>query len=315
MSDPMISAENLRAESSPDRRTEPAAHVALLVVQVFFSTLPIAAKYHVLPHMPPAGLVILRVFGGAVVLLALARLRGRLTILDRHDFAKIAVYAMLGVTINQLLFIEGLSRTTAINAQVIATTVPAFTLGIGVLLGTDRLSPLRISGILMAACGAIYLIGPDRIQFTPDTTIGNAMIAFNAVAYSFYLVLAKPMLAKYDSVSVMAWVFLFGAIGVLPFGAVSLARSGALTTMPVSAWCGIAFIIVVPTVGSYLLNAWALKRSAPSIVATYMYLQPLLTGLLAVLMQGESIDPRAIPAAALIFVGVALTTRRQPEVS
>lgn len=314
MSDPMISAETLRAESAPDRRTEPAAHVALLAVQVFFSTLPIAAKYHVLPYMPPAGLVMLRVLGGAVVLLALARARGRLTILDRRDFAKIGVYALLGVAINQLLFIEGLSRTTAINAQVIATTIPAFTLGFGVLLGIDRLSRMRVAGILLAACGAIFLVGPDRIEFTPETTIGNAMIAVNAIAYSLYLVLAKPMLAKYDSISVMAWVFLFGAIGVLPFGAVSLARSGALITMPPSAWAGIAFIILVPTVGSYLLNAWALKRSAPSVVATYVYLQPLLTGLLAVLMQGEPIDPRAIPSAALIFVGVALTTRRQPDV-
>jgi drug/metabolite transporter (DMT)-like permease len=104
-------------------------------------------------------------------------------------------------------------------------------------------------------------------------------------------------------------------IGVLPFGATSLARSGALSTMPPSAWAAVAFIILVPTVGSYWLNAWALKRSAPSVVATYVYLQPLLTGLLAVLLQGEPIDPRAIPSAALIFVGVALTTRRQATAS
>lgn len=315
MSDPMISAESIRAEPAVDRRTEPAAHLALLAVQVFFSTLPIAAKYHVLPFMPPAGLVMLRVLGGAVVLLVLARMRGRIAMLDRRDFAKIGVYAVLGVAVNQLLFIEGLSRTTAINAQVIATTIPAFTLGFGVLFGIDRLSWLRVAGIVLAASGAIFLIGPDRIQFTPDTTIGNAMITVNAIAYSLYLVLAKPMLAKYDSISVMAWVFLFGAICVLPFGAVSLASSGALVTMPPSAWAGIAFIVLVPTVGSYLLNAWALKRSAPSIVATYVYLQPLLTGMMAVLMQGEPIDPRAIPSAALIFAGVALTTRRQPAAS
>ena len=300
--------------SAPERRTEPAAHAALLAVQVFFSTLPIAAKYHVLPHLPPAGLVMMRVIGGAAVLLALARARGSAAILDRRDLGKIAVYALLGVTVNQLLFIEGLSRTTAINAQVIGTTIPAFTLGFGVLLRIDRLSWTRVVGILLAAAGAVYLVGPDRIELTPDTTIGNTMIVANALAYSLYLVLVKPMLGKYDSISVIAWVFLFGTIGVLPFGAASLARSGALSTMPLSAWIAIVFIIIVPTVGSYWFNAWALKRSAPSVVASYVYLQPLLTGLLAVLMQGEPIDPRAIPSAALIFVGVALTTRWQPGV-
>lgn len=306
----MISAESLCVERPVEKRTEPAAHAALLAVQVFFSTLPIAAKYHVLPYVPPAGLVLLRVLGSAVVLATFARVRGRLTILDRQDFGKVALYATLGVAINQLLFIEGLSRTTAINAQVIATTIPAFTLGLGVLFGIDRLSWNRVAGIVLAAGGAVLLVGPDRIQFTPDTTIGNAMIAVNAIAYSLYLVLAKPILAKYDSLSVMAWVFIFGTLGVLPFGAISLARSGACTTMPASAWVGVAFIVLVPTVGSYLLNAWALKRSAPSVVATYVYVQPVLTGLLAVALQGESIDPRAVPSAVLIFAGVALTTRR-----
>lgn len=307
----MISAESFAPEARGATRTEPAAHLALLAVQVFFSTLPIAAKYYVLPYMPPAGLVMLRVFGGAVVLLALARVRGSVTHLDGRDLLKIAGYAMLGVTINQLLFIEGLSRTTAINAQVIGTAIPAFTLAFGVVFGLEQLSWARVLGILLAAAGAVYLIGPDRLELTPATTIGNGMIAVNTIVYSLYLVLAKSVLRKYDSISVIAWVFVFGTIGVLPFGAVSLVRSGSLATMPMSAWAGIAFIVLIPTVGSYWLNAWALKRSAPSVVATYVYLQPLLTGILAVLLQGEPIDPRAIPSAAAIFLGVALTTRQR----
>jgi drug/metabolite transporter (DMT)-like permease len=44
-------------------------------------------------------------------------------------------------------------------------------------------------------------------------------------------------------------------------------------------------------------------------VATYVYLQPLITGALAVAVQHEPVDPRAIPATLLIFAGVALTTR------
>ena len=293
-------------------RTEWRAHVALLAVQFFFSTLPIAAKYYVLPFVPPSGLVMLRVAGGTAVLIAIARMRGGARVRDRGDVARLALYGLLGVAINQLLFIEGLSRTTAINAQVIGTTIPAFTLGIGAVMGIDRFTRVRALGIALAAAGAIFLIGPDRIQFTPDTTIGNAMIATNALAYSFYLVLSKPMLKRYDSLTVMAWVFAFGALFVAPFGATSLARSGSLATMPASAWIGIAFIVLVPTVGSYALNAWALKRSAPSVVATYVYLQPVLTGLLAVLMHGEPIDPRAIPSAVLIFAGVGLSTRSAP---
>ena len=144
------------------------------------------------------------------------------------------------------------------------------------------------------------------------------MIATNALSYALYLVLSKPILKKYDSITVMAWVFFFGTIFVAPFGAVALADTSTLWAMPASAWAGLAFIILLPTVGSYVLNAWALKRSAPSVVATYVYLQPLITGALAVLLQGEPIDRRAIPAAAMIFAGVALTMRpvaRKPAVA
>lgn len=290
-------------------RTQMSAHLALLGVQFCFSTLPIAAKYHVLPYLAPAGLVLFRVAGGAAVLFAVVRLRSRVEIPGRVDLARLALYGLLGVAVNQLLFVEGLHRTTAINAQVIATTIPAFTLGIGAALGIDRFTRLRSLGILLAAAGAIYLIGPDRIQFTPETTLGNAMIAANALAYAFYLVLSKPILKRYDSLTVVAWVFAFGALFVAPFGLAETAASGSVSGIPWSAWLAIGFIVAVPTVGAYALNAWALKRSAPSVVATYVYLQPLLTGLLAVLMHGEAVDPRAVPAAVLIFVGVALSTR------
>jgi len=180
----------------------------------------------------------------------------------------------------------------------------------GVVAGVDRLGPARIAGIALAAVGAIYLVGPDRIQLSPETTAGNAMIATNALAYSLYLVLTKPILKRYDSITVITWVFAFGALFVAPFGAVSLASSGALRTMPASAWAGVAFIVLLPTVGSYWLNAWALGRSAPSVVAAYVYLQPLLTGVMAVAFLNEPLDPRVVPSAALIFAGVALTTRR-----
>jgi drug/metabolite transporter (DMT)-like permease len=257
--------------------------------------------------------VLLRVAGGAAVLVAVARAGGRRPISSRGDLGRLALYAVLGVAINQLLFIEGLSRTTPINAQVIGTTIPAFTLMFGIVLGADRLSASRAAGIALAAAGALYLVGPDRVAFTPETTAGNAMIATNALAYALYLVLAKPILKREDSVTVMAWVFVFGALFVAPFGAVSLAESGALATAPASAWAGVAFIVLLPTVGSYWLNAWALARSAPSVVAAYVYLQPLITGVLAVWLVGEPVDPRAVPSAALIFAGVALTARRSRQ--
>jgi drug/metabolite transporter (DMT)-like permease len=72
------------------------------------------------------------------------------------------------------------------------------------------------------------------------------------------------------------------------------------------------YIVLVPTVGAYYLNAWALARVAPSTVAVYIYLQPLIAFIVAplVLGAGESWSARTWIAAALIFAGVGIVTWR-----
>lgn len=300
-----------------------APHLALVAVQCMFATWPVVAKGWVLPVLPPSVLALLRVAGATAILLAIGRIRGMAPIEGRGDIARLALYAVLGVAANQLLFVEGLARTTAVNAQVIGTSIPVFTLMFGALLGLDRITPRKLLGIALAAGGAVYLVGPERVLASwggPDggatMALGNAMIVVNALGYALYLVLSKPLIQKYGTITVIVWVFGIGALLITPFGVASYVSNGVAAEPTWRVWAAVAYIILFPTVGSYVLNAWALGRSRPSVVAVYVYLQPLLTGALAAVLLAEPLDPRAIPAAAMIFTGVALTTiaRRNPEV-
>jgi len=72
----------------------------------------------------------------------------------------------------------------------------------------------------------------------------------------------------------------------------------------------IAYVVLVPTVGAYYLNAWALMRVSPSTVATYIYLQPLIAFGLAPLVLGEKANARTLVACVLIFAGVGVVTKR-----
>ena len=85
------------------------------------------------------------------------------------------------------------------------------------------------------------------------------------------------------------------------------------SAIPASAWLILAFVIAGPTVGAYLLNAWALARAESSLVAAYTYLQPFLTAVLAYLILHETIGPTALMAAVVIFAGVWLAGRRKEE--
>jgi drug/metabolite transporter (DMT)-like permease len=291
---------------------EPAGlrpHVALVAVQVFFGTWPIVGKF-VLQAVPSTGLVALRVAGGALAFLLLQRKAGRLRLERRSDYARIALYSLLGVVLNQLLFVKGLALSTAVNATLLGTMIPVFTLLVAVALGREGFSARVAIGVVVAACGVIYLVNPTGADFAGGRTAGNLLLIANCVFYGAYLALSQDVIRRYGALRVITWVFLFACVVTLPVGAFHLARV-PLREVGAGVWLSILYIILVPTVGAYYLNAWALGRVAPSVVAVYVYLQPLIGLALAPYVLGERLSARVWLAAALIFVGVGVVTIRR----
>jgi drug/metabolite transporter (DMT)-like permease len=291
-----------------------APHVALIMVQVMFGTWPIFGKI-ALRALPPTALVAFRVAGAAIAFLILQKMLGNVRIAGRKDYARLVLYSLLGVVLNQFLFVKGLSYTTVIDATLLGTTIPVFTLLVCLLLGLDRLSWRRIFGILLAAAGVIYLVDPMRADFSSNTTIGNILIVLNSLSYGAYIAISKDMLKRYGALAVITWIFIFGTVFTLPVGAWSMAGSSSAQNAGVLTWLVVLYIILVPTVGCYYLNAWALARVEPSTVAVYIYLQPLIAFVLAPLILSEPINSRVWVAAALIFAGVAIVSRRTRSVA
>jgi len=281
-------------------------HLALIAVQFLFASLTIVAKF-VLPSIPPTGIVYFRITGAALAFVAIKALTVRERVVAPRDLLAMAGLALVGVVFNQIFFLEGVKRTTAINTNILVTTVPVFTLAIALLLKRERASAEKVGGIVLAAVGAVWLIGPDRIRLDPSMAFGNAMIVFNTSLYAAYLVLSKRLLERYQPVTVVTYIFLFGALYIAPVGVVSL-RHVDLFRLPRSAVAGLAYIVAGSSILAYYLSIWALRRTASSLVAMYVYLQPLMTALGAPVILHERVTPRAGLAAGLIFAGLALAT-------
>jgi drug/metabolite transporter (DMT)-like permease len=297
---------------APENRTSGAGpHVALLAVQVIFGTWPIFGKI-ALRGLPGAGLVVLRAAGAAAAFLLLMRLRGRFVVPPRADLARLALYGLLGVALNQFLFTEGLALSTAVNATLLSTCIPVFTLLVGAALGRERLTARVAAGTAVAAAGVVTLVDPLRASFSAGTTLGNVLLVANTAAYGAYIAVSRDVFRRYGALTAMAWVFTFGALMTVPFGGYYLAGVDWHAVGRV-VWLAVAYIILVPTVGAYYLNAWALERVSPSTVAVYVYLQPLFAFALAPLLLGaeERLGLRHAAATALIFAGVAVVTLRR----
>ncbi|MBC8028825.1 MAG: DMT family transporter [Pyrinomonadaceae bacterium] len=290
--------------SFKDRNLTP--HLALVAVQVMFGTWPIFGKI-VLRSMSSTSLVGFRICGAAIVLTLFRRQLGELIRLPRRILAWVLLSSFLGVVLNQLLFVKGLSFTTAINASLLTTTIPVFTLAVSIALGHDRASLRHILGIALAAAGVVYLVDPWRASFSAQTTLGNILIVINSLSYGAYIAVSRDLFRRYGALNVITWLFLLGALMTLPFAGYAWS-SDELDSVSLGAWLIVAYIVLIPTVGAYYLNSWAVTRVSPSIVAIYIYLQPLLAFGFAPMILGESWNSRTLVACVLIFAGVAVVT-------
>jgi len=286
-----------------------APHVALLIVQVFFGSAPILGKL-ALTAFPPFAIVGFRVAGAATAFCFLQKLRGNLRLEKRIHYLYFAGFSFFGVIFNQLLFFTGLSMTTATNTSLLAVMIPVFAILVSVLIGNDKLSWQKIAGVILAAGGVIYLIDPAQASFSSATTRGDILILLNSMSYATYVAISKKLITHYGALKSIAWVFLFASLINVPIGLISL-QSIELSQVNASAWLALAAVVIFPTILAYYWNTWALARVEPSVVAVYIYLQPIIGTFLAIFVLGEDWKPRIFPAMGLIFTGVFLVTRKR----
>jgi len=290
-------------------QTPLAVHLILLLGQICFASLPVAGRLAMQGgHIPPAGIVIVRMTGGAIVFSLIALRRGTLRI-ALEDVPKLVGCAFLGVAANQELFIQGLARSTATNASVLGATIPVFTVLVAIILKREPARIRRLVGIGIAFAGAALLVGVDRMSTAPDHVLGSVMILVNSLVYGTFLVVVRSLSNKYDPIGLLALLFLVGIPMVAPFGIVAWADAPPLTGGDVAF---LAFLIAVPTVGAYALVQTALKRAESTLVAAYIYLQPVFASIGAVLLLHEELTLRMAGCGLVVLSGVWLAARSRP---
>lgn len=281
---------------------------ALIVVQVVFGLWPIAAKLAFLEFSPMA-IAAIRAIGGALILFPIAqRIAKRKLDVSKDGYMMVAL-ALLGVVVNQGLFIVGLQKTTAINATLIITVIPVFTYLFAVLAGREQLGPRRLLGIVLAMSGVALIIGAGGVRFGFDSVVGDILVFLNCVSFSAYLVLGKPLAERVSPLSLIAWQFVVAAAVFAPLGFLDgmVPQAQAAST---TGWAIVAFIILGPTVLTYLLNTTALRDVPSSTVAVFIYIQPVLTTILAWWLLDEPVSWTLLPGAVMVFAGVAVVAWR-----
>lgn len=255
------------------------AHLALAIVALTYGGNYLVAKGLMPDLVGPSGFIVLRVTGALLLFGLLLLLRPQKV--DRRDLPRMAFCGLTGVGINMLLFFNGLSETSPVNASLIMTVNPILVLlASSVALGMPIIRR-RLYGVILGGIGAAaILVWSSSGSMVHATWQGDLMILLNATSYAFYLVAVKPLMAKYRPLTVITWVFLFGWLFSTPIGW-NQAMAIDWSLFGPREWAGVVYVVGATTFLVYLLNIFALQQLPPTVVSVYIYLQPLLATLLS----------------------------------
>jgi drug/metabolite transporter (DMT)-like permease len=282
-------------------------HSALLTVGLIYGANYSIAKLLMPLYIGPLAIILVRVVIGTALFWLVHALQGGEKIRYKRDYIQLALLSLFGVAINQLMFFKGLSLTNPISASVIMTTSPITVLIVSYIVLRERITPRKVIGILLGATGAVLLIGTSGFSFSSDTFTGNLFVLINATSFSIYLVLVKPMMLRYQPLTVVKWVFLFGSFVVIPFGVqeFTMVDWAGFST---EAWLSLTYVVIGTTFFAYLLNTWALNFVSPSVVGYYIYLQPVFSTVIAVVFRDDVLSFTQVVESMLIFSGVFLVS-------
>lgn len=290
------------------------ALLAAFVASAIYGINHTIAKDVMPTYIQPYGFILLRVSGAAILFWIIAFWAPKERI-DKKDLFRILGCAFFGMVINMLMFFKGLSLSTPINSAVLITISPIIIFSLSVIILKEKITFLKIFGILLGFAGALSLIlfSEQTAQNAVNIPLGNALFLINATSYAIYLILVKPLTVKYHVITLMKWMFLIAVFINLPI-TLSEFNQVEWSSLPLDAILKMTFVVVGTTFMTYLLNIFALKHLNASTIGVFMYLQPLLGILFAVLVGSDSLNMLKVFAAALVFLGVYIVTNRRASI-
>lgn len=286
------------------------ALLAAFAANLIYGLNYVVAKTIMPDFLQPRAIILLRVVAAALFFWLLAMLDKNREKVARIDLYRIAFASLFGVAINQMLFFEGLNLTSPIHASIIMVNVPILVMVMSQLIIKERITRLKIIGILAGAGGASFIIlsGSSPVAGS-SSLLGDFFILLNASSYGLYLVLIKPLMLKYRPMTVVRWVFLFGSLFVLPFAA-HIAWQADWAAIPATIWLSILYVVFFTTMLAYFLNNYSLVRISPTVNSAFIYLQPVFASIIAIVYMGDQLKAVHLIAAMLIFAGVYLVSYR-----
>jgi len=293
----------------------PVAIVKTLFAVFVWGSSFIATKV-VVQELSPVTVVWLRFAMGVLILGGAVILRRQWQMPRGRDLGYFFLLGFLGIAFHQWLQSNGLVTAQASTTAWIVATMPVFIALLGWLTLKEQIGPVRWLGILLAAAGVLLVITKGDLaslgagQFGSP---GDMLILISAPNWAIFSVLSRPGLQKHPPARMMFYVMSLGWLltTVLCFAGPGVSGVNHLT---VRGWLALGFLGVFCSGFAYIFWYDALESLPASQVGVFLYIEPLVGVLAAVVILGERLIWASIAGGAIILLGVWLVNRPVPRV-
>lgn len=268
---------------------------------------------HISPSVVgPYGLNVLRV-GISLLLFWIVWIFGRTAAgIRRKDLSRFILCGLTGVAINQMLFIKGLTMTSTIHASLLMLCTPLLITVFAFWILKEKITFLKSLGLALGIGGAVLLIMSKEKSGTASLS-GDMLIVLNAMAYTIYFILVKPLMQEYPPLHVVRWVFTFGFLMIVPFGWIQFTEV-QWVQFNWSHFISLFTIVICGTFLAYSFNIFGIKHLGAGVTGSYIYTQPVFAAIIAAFFLKEDFNWEKVIAGLMIFSGVFLVSRKAPPV-
>jgi drug/metabolite transporter (DMT)-like permease len=289
------------------------AYAGGLVAVAVWGASFIATKIAVL-DTDPFTVICLRFGIGTVVLAAAVAWRGEFRVPLRADLLRFAMLGAVGITLHQLLQVTGLVTAKASTTSWIITATPLTMAAVGRIVLGERLGWRQALGIAVGSAGVLAVVSGGRIAALVAGgagTVGDVLVAASTITWALFSVYSRRGLQRHPAASmllcVMAAGWFFAAVPWIVSG--RLAAVGRLTP---TGWASIVFLGVFCSGVAYIFWYEALRVLPTARAGSLLYLEPVVTVVVASVVLGEPITAASIVGGAVIIGGVWVATQAGP---
>ena len=228
--------------------------------------------------------------------------------LNRSDIWKVIVLGIVGNTSYQLLFISGISLSTASATSLILTMTPIFIALMSAIFIHERIHWAGWLGILISFIG-LYLIVFSQPSISPlsrQSLKGNLLILLGNIFWASYTVFSKPLLQKLSPLKLTTLTLAAGSVFYLPFAIKEIIQQ-PWGSVSLKGWGAFFYSSILAIAAGYVIWYSSVKRVGNTKTGIFNNITPIFTVFFAYLFLHERITVQEVTGALIILLGFYLT--------